>query len=149
MSTTTDLVVTRIFDAPRELVYRAFVDPDQLAAWFGPVGFSVPRDSVDIEAKVGGHQRFTMVSDADPAQASPIDATFTEVVENELLVGEQDISAVSSVEGAVMRLRVEFHDEPGGKTRLVLTQGPYAPEIEPMAREGWASSFTKLDTLLA
>jgi uncharacterized protein YndB with AHSA1/START domain len=30
--------ITRIFDAPRELVYRAFTDPDQLAQWFGPVG---------------------------------------------------------------------------------------------------------------
>jgi hypothetical protein len=47
-----------------------------------------------------------------------------------------------------MRLRVEFHDE-GGKTRLVLTQGPYTEEMTGYAREGWASSFTKLDALLA
>ena len=51
----TDLVITRIFDAPRPMVYRAFVDPDQLAAWFGPVGWSVPRDSVSVETKPGGH----------------------------------------------------------------------------------------------
>src|SRR6185437_7880791 len=50
-TTRQDLVITREFDAPRELVYRAFVDPDQLAAWFGPVGYSVPRDSVSVEAK--------------------------------------------------------------------------------------------------
>jgi hypothetical protein len=47
-----------------------------------------------------------------------------------------------------MRLRLEFHDEPGGKTRLKVTQGPYTPEFVEMAREGWASSFTKLDKLL-
>jgi hypothetical protein len=47
-----------------------------------------------------------------------------------------------------MYLRLEFHDE-GGKTRLVLRQGPYLPEMEDMARAGWNSSFTKLDTLLA
>lgn len=135
----TDLVITRVFDAPRALVYRAFVDPDQLAAWFGPVGWSVSRDSVSIDAVTGGHQRFTMVSDEDPARTSPVDATFLEVIENQLLVGE----------AGGLRLSVEFHDEEGGRTRLVLTQGPYPPEVEGGAREGWSSSFTKLDKLLS
>lgn len=145
----TDLVITRVFDAPRPMVYRAFVDPDQLAAWFGPVGWSVPRDSVSVEAKPGGHQRFTMVNDADPSQTSPVDATFVEVIENELLVGEEDISGIEALPGDVMRMRIEFHDEPGGRTRIVITQGPYSPEWESDAREGWGSSFTKLDALLA
>ncbi len=47
-----------------------------------------------------------------------------------------------------MTLRIEFHDE-GGKTRLVLRQGPFTEEMEGMARVGWESSFTKLDDLLA
>jgi uncharacterized protein YndB with AHSA1/START domain len=145
----TDLVITRIFDAPRPLVYRAFIDPDQLSAWFGPVGWSVPRDTVSVEAKTGGHQRFTMVNDADPTQNSPVDATFTEVIENELLVGEEDVSQVDFVPGDVLRMRIEFYDEPGDKTRIVLTQGPYSPEWESGASEGWGSSFTKLDALLA
>jgi uncharacterized protein YndB with AHSA1/START domain len=145
----TDLVITRIFDAPRPVVYRAFVDPDQLAAWFGPVGWSVPRDSVSVEAKTGGHQRFTMVNDEDPSQTSPVDATFVEVVENELLVGEEDISRMAGAEGDVMRMRMEFHDEPGGKTRIVLTQGPYSEAWRSSANDGWNSSFTKLDALLA
>ena len=51
---TADLVITRIFDAPRAMVYRAFTDPDQLAAWFGPVGWSVPRDSVDVDVALPG-----------------------------------------------------------------------------------------------
>jgi uncharacterized protein YndB with AHSA1/START domain len=146
---TKDLVITRIFDAPRELVYRAFTDPDQLAQWFGPVGFSVPRDTVDIDARVGGHQRFTMVSDDDPTQTSPVNATFVEVIENELLVGEEKVGGTpESGPATVMRMRIEFHDE-GGKTRLVLRQGPFPVEFEPMVREGWASSFGKLETLLA
>jgi uncharacterized protein YndB with AHSA1/START domain len=147
--TGTELVITRIFDAPRELVYRAFTDPDQLAAWFGPAGWSVPRDSVDIVAEIGGHQRFTMVDVSDPTQSSPVDARFVEVLENELLVGEQDLSAVPGLGGPVMRMRVEFHDEPGGRTRLVLTQSPYGPEFVDLAREGWSGSFSKLDRLLA
>ena len=146
---TRDLVITRIFDAPRELVYRAFTDPDQLSQWFGPVGYSVPRDTVDIDARTGGHQRFTMVSDDDPTQQSPVKATFTEVIENELLVGEERWDGVPELgPDTVMRMRIEFHDE-GGKTRLVLTQGPYTADVEAMAREGWGSSFGKLDALLA
>lgn len=145
----TDLVITRIFDAPREMVYRAFVDPDQLSAWFGPVGWSVHRDTVAVDARPGGYQRFTMVNDEDSNQTSPVDATFTEVVENELLVGQETVTGIPGYDGVIMRMRLEFHDEEGGRTRLVLTQGPYTEEWESGAREGWTSSFTKLDKLLS
>jgi uncharacterized protein YndB with AHSA1/START domain len=143
-----ELVITRIFDAPRELVYRAFTDPDQLAAWFGPVGWSVPRDSVEIDVRPGGHQRFTMVSDEDANLASPVNATFVEVVENELLVGAELVEHLpGQTEPITMTLRLEFHDENGG-TRLVIRQGPFTEELENMTREGWLSSFTKLDAVL-
>lgn len=144
----TDLVITRIFDAPRELVWKAFVDPDQLAQWFGPVGWSVPRDTVSIDLRVGGHQRFTMVNDADPEQTSPADGTFVEVVEPELLVGTEQVED-PDLGQLTLTLRIELHDEGGSKTRLVLRQGPFDPAIESGAREGWGSSFTKLDALLA
>jgi uncharacterized protein YndB with AHSA1/START domain len=142
--------MTRELDAPREAAYRAFVDPDRLAAWFGPVGWSVPRETVDQEIRVGGHQRFTMVSDEDSTRTSPIDATFVELVENELLVGGMHGDGMPGVQDAgVIQLRVEFHDAGDGRTRLVLRQGPYAAQLRDMADGGWASSFTKLDTLLA
>ncbi|MGI8667175.1 MAG: SRPBCC family protein [Jatrophihabitans sp.] len=148
-TTRSELVITRLFNAPRELVYQAFIDPDQVTQWFGPIGFSVPRDTVDIDARVGGHQRFTMVNDNDPSWSSPVNATFTEVIENELLVGSEQWEGVAGVqEGGTMSLRVEFHDE-DGLCRLVLRQGPYEQQMEGMAREGWGSSFTKLDALLA
>jgi uncharacterized protein YndB with AHSA1/START domain len=146
----TELVITRVFDAPRELVYRAFTDPDQVAAWFGPVGYSVPRDTVDMDVRVGGHQRFTMVNDSDPSWRSPVDATYVEVIENELLVGEERWEGAPELQdGGVMQMRLEFHDEGDGRTRVVLRQGPYTTRLEGMARMGWESSFTKLDALLA
>lgn len=148
--TSYELSISRIFDAPRELVYQAFVDPDQLAQWFGPVGWVVPRDTVAVDARPGGYQRFVMVNAEDPSQRSPVDATFTEVIENELLVGEQSAEGIQGFEGiATMALRLEFHDEPGGKTRLELRQGPFSREMEAGSREGWNSSFGKLDDLLA
>ena len=149
-ATTTQLVIERVFDAPRELVYRAFTDPDQLAQWFGPVGWSVPRDSVDLDVRVGGHQRFTMVNDADAAQTSPVDGTFTALVENELIEGAEDfLAAPDATEKTRMTMRIELRDTEDGRTHLVLTQGPFTAEVEGMAREGWISSFTKLDALLA
>jgi uncharacterized protein YndB with AHSA1/START domain len=146
---THEIAISRIFNAPRELVYRAFVDPDQLAQWFGPVGASVPRDSIEIEARVGGHMRFLMTLDDDPGFRNPIDATFTEVIENELLVGEMQAEGVPGVDGTLKAtLRLEFHDEGAGKTRLELRQGPFAQEIGDQTKAGWESSFTKLDALL-
>ena len=148
---TTELVIERTFNAPRELVWKAFTDPDQLAAWFGPVGYSVPRDTVDIDLRVGGHQRFLMVpNDPSLPAAGPVDGTFDEVVEPSLLVAHEDLSdEMAQLFGATrITLRLEFHDE-GGKTRLVLRQGPYSEDFVGNAREGWGSSFTKLDDLLA
>src|SRR4249919_2068677 len=89
-----DLVLERQFDAPRDRVYRAFTDPEEMAAWFGPVGYSVPLESIDMDVRTGGHQRFTMGPDADPAAGSAVVATFVEVIENELIVGEELVEGI-------------------------------------------------------
>jgi uncharacterized protein YndB with AHSA1/START domain len=140
MTAMTDVAITRTFDAPRETVYRAFVDRDLLARWFGPVGWRVPPDSVSVDPRPGGHLHVTVVNGSDAAETSVVRATLVEVVEDELLVAE---------EPSVMRLRLDFSDEKGGGTRVVLRQGPCRPEREAEAREGWSSSFTRLDRLLA
>ena len=139
--------ITRIFDAPPELVYRAFTDPDQLAQWFGPAGCWVPRESIEVDARVGGRLRFVMTA---PDVRSPVDATFTEVAENELLAAEMEATGVPGVAGPMrVHLRLEFHDEGNGKTRLELRQGPFAAgQLGADTRSGWESSFTKLDALL-
>jgi uncharacterized protein YndB with AHSA1/START domain len=146
---TQELVLERIFDAPRHLVYRAFTDPDQLARWFGPIGWSVPRDTVQMDVRVGGHERLVMVNDQDKSLTSPVNATFTEVIENELLVGSEEVGPEFGLPpGTTMTMRLEFHDL-DGKTRFVLHQGPFMPHMAGGAREGWNGSFTKLDKLLA
>jgi len=146
---THEITLTRIFDAPPELVYRAFVDPDQLGQWFGPVGFSVPYESVHIDARPGGYQRLVMVSDDDPSERSTINATFSEVVENELLAGHQEVEGIPGTTGSVrLHFRLEFHAEPDGKTRLELRQGPFAEPLGNDSKTGWESSFTRLDSLL-
>jgi uncharacterized protein YndB with AHSA1/START domain len=146
-----ELVITRIFDAPRDHVYQAFVDPDQLAQWFGPLGWAVPRESVEIDARPGGRERFVMVDTEHPGVTSEVDSTFVEVVQDELLVGTQAVrhSAGRSGSSESMTLRVEFHRQGKGKTELAIRQGPYTEEQEGQARQGWEGSFGRLDELLA
>ncbi len=59
-STERELVVTRVIDAPRRLVYRAWTQPEHLARWWGPKGFTTIHCEADI--RVGGHYRFGMRS---------------------------------------------------------------------------------------
>jgi uncharacterized protein YndB with AHSA1/START domain len=147
--TTFEVNISRYFDASPELVYRAFTDPEQLAQWFGPLVFSVPLDTVDVDIRPGGHWRMTMVSKDNPDWRAPVKATFTEVVENRLLVGYETAESIPGIEdGTQMSLSIEFIPE-GDGTRLELRQGPFAEEMREMSAVGWNQSFYKLDALLA
>lgn len=146
----TKLVVDihRHFAAPRERVYQAFTDEDQITAWFGPIGVLVLRDTVSVDAKVGGHRRMTMVTYSGTTSWS-INTTFTEVIENQRLVGYENTTGPPNFETpGPTAFSMEFIDEEGG-TRIELRVGPYSTEMEVTAREFWLQSFTKLDALLA
>ena len=146
---TYQVAISRYFAAPPELVYRAFTDPEQLAQWFGPLAFHVPLDSVDVDARPGGHWRMSMVSHLDPAMQSPISVTFTEVVENQLLVGYELAENFPGVpDGTKFTMTVELHPE-GEGTRLELRQGPFPEEMKERATVGWQQALAKLDGLLA
>ena len=144
-----EVSVSRIFDAPRELVYRAFVDPDQLGQWFGPAGFSVPYETMQSDVRPGGFQRFVLVSDADLDHRTPVDVALSEVVDDELLVGHADIGGIAGAgREARIRLRLEFLDQAGDRTRVELRQGPFRAEICGDPEAVWDISFTRLDALL-
>jgi uncharacterized protein YndB with AHSA1/START domain len=146
---TYEVAISRYFDAPPELVYRAFTDPEQLAQWFGPLMFTVPIDTVSVDATVGGHWRMTMVGKDNPDWRSPLDTTFTEVVENQLLVGyELTKDFPGFPDGTKITMSVEFLPE-GEGTRLELRQGPMSSEISEHASVGWNQALYKLDALLA
>src|SRR3981081_2563312 len=53
-----EVVITRVFDAPRALVFRAWTDPQHLARWWGPQGFSNPVCETDV--RIGGAWRIVM-----------------------------------------------------------------------------------------
>jgi uncharacterized protein YndB with AHSA1/START domain len=149
VSHTGEISVSRVFDAPPELVYRAFVDPDQLGQWFGPAGFSVPFETVQSDARTGGFLRFTLVSDTDPDHRTPVDMALSEVVEDELLVAHADVGALAGAGStARIRLRLEFLGQAAGRTTLELRQGPARDELCGDPEAAWESSFTRLDSLL-
>jgi uncharacterized protein YndB with AHSA1/START domain len=140
-----EISVARVFDAPRELVYQAFVDPDQFGQWFGPAGFSVPYETVQSDVRAGGFQRFVLVSEADPSRRTPVEVALSEVVEDELLVAHAELGTGGR---SGVRLRLEFLDESGGKTRLELRQGASRHELCGDPEAAWESSFSRLDSLL-
>jgi uncharacterized protein YndB with AHSA1/START domain len=63
-----ELHLVRTFAAPRQLVWDAWTDPDQLARWWGPRGVSTPRESIELDLRPGGRIRFDMVDDATGAR---------------------------------------------------------------------------------
>ncbi|HZY22852.1 MAG TPA: SRPBCC domain-containing protein [Beijerinckiaceae bacterium] len=57
---TAEFVITRVFDAPRELVWKAFTDPERMRQWWGPKGFSVIASKMDL--RPGGTYLYGMRS---------------------------------------------------------------------------------------
>src|SRR5215217_7891459 len=53
-----EIVITRVFDAPREMVFSAFTDPEHIGAWWGPKGFTITTHAMDV--RPGGEWRFIM-----------------------------------------------------------------------------------------
>ena len=60
-ATEQDFTITRVFDAPRELIWSALTDPEQLIRFWGPEGTHVPIESVTVEPRQGGVFQVTMV----------------------------------------------------------------------------------------
>ena len=63
-----ELIYTRVFDAPRELVFRCMTEPEHLTHFWGPAGVSTPLESITVDARPGGVFETVMVSDADGSQ---------------------------------------------------------------------------------
>ncbi len=144
-ATDQEVLITRIFEAPREQVFRAWTDPDEVAAWYGPEHFDTPRDRIHIDLRVGGRYELTMVQ-RDGGTEFPIGYDIVELVEPELLVLRSDpMPELGMHEPTVTR--VEFHDH-GTKTRMTLSDGPY-PGGGGHAEAGWNAAFDKLAAAVA
>jgi uncharacterized protein YndB with AHSA1/START domain len=106
-----EILATRIFDAPRELVFRMWTDPEHIVQWWGPKGFTTTTYSMDV--RPGGVWRFVMHGPDGTDYQNKI--TFLEIVEPERLVykhgGDRDVEPVN------FQTTVIF-EERGGKTAI-------------------------------
>lgn len=143
------IVISRVFDAPRELVYQAFTDPAHLAQWWGPIGNTLPPDEIEFDVRSGGYQRWTEVNADHPDLRVRVHVDLTEVVDGELLDGVIHVGGrlPEGIEPHETRLRAEFYDEADGRTRLEIRQWLPDGLMRP-SEEGWRQAFTKLDAML-
>jgi uncharacterized protein YndB with AHSA1/START domain len=138
------VLITRVFDAPREQVFRAWTDPDALAAWYGPEHVTTPREHITVDLRVGGRYELTMLLPG--GAAFTVGYEIVELVEPELLVLRSDpMPGMGMTEPVV--LRVELHDH-GTKTRMTLSDGPYPEPGRGGAEAGWASACDALEVWL-
>jgi uncharacterized protein YndB with AHSA1/START domain len=108
-----EIVIARTFDAPRELVFDAWIDPKQIVQWWGPSGFTTTTHAMDV--KPGGVWRFIMHGPDGTDYKNKI--VFIEIVRPERLVyrhaGDEDSEPVR------FHVTVTFAEQ-GGKTRLTM-----------------------------
>jgi uncharacterized protein YndB with AHSA1/START domain len=141
------LVITRVFDAPRDLVFKAWSEPERLVQWFGPKGFtSTVVGSMD--PRRGGAYRFHM---RGPDESDHwVQGVYREIVEPERIVCTYvwtDATGNPTRPETLLTLTFEEH---GRKTKLTLHQAVFESITARDAHEeGWTSSLERLTEYLA
>jgi uncharacterized protein YndB with AHSA1/START domain len=156
------LVVTREFDAPRDLVWKAWTEPDRLARWWGPKGSEIRVARLDL--RPGGVFHYSMKTPNGPLMWGLF--AYREVVPTERIVF---VNSFSDAAGGLTRnpwiatwpleiLNTLTLTEHGGKTTLTLRGGPINATAEELQafeagragmQGGFAGTFDKLDRYLA
>jgi uncharacterized protein YndB with AHSA1/START domain len=144
-----EVTLTRIFDAPRELVYKVWTDPVHLAQWWGPQGFTNPVCEVDL--RPGGAIYIVMRS--PDGSEYPMRGVFQEIERPERLVfinNAVDADNNIIIEGLTT---VTFADDAGKTMLTVQTRGKamvdYAAQYLQGMEMGWSMSLDKLAEHLA
>jgi uncharacterized protein YndB with AHSA1/START domain len=108
-----ELVITRVLDAPRELVFKAWIDPKHLVRWWGPQGFTNTIREIDV--RPGGVWRFVLHAPNGIDYENKI--VYIEIVEPERLVYTHGGDAAG--EPGQFQVTVTFADQ-SGKTKLTM-----------------------------
>ena len=151
-----EAVVTRLFDAPRDAVWKAWTDPAQFKQWWGPKKHSVPECRIDL--RVGG--RYLLCERAADGSSLWVTGTYREIVAPERIVvtlsfADAQGNVVSPGHyGLHPGLPVEMlvtviFEARGDRTTLTVRQaGLLDDQITGFVGEGWGEAFDKLDALL-
>ncbi len=161
-----EIMIERVFDAPRELVWKYWTEPEMIQKWWGPETFTAP--SIKVDLKVGGKYIFAMKgpdgSEWDQVMYSA--GVYKEIVPHEKLVVTDYFS---DEDGNMMNpdqfgqdsnfpkestVTVLFEEIEGGKTKLSViypkpeTEAQMEAILKSQMTEGWQSSFNKLEASL-
>ena len=133
-----ELTVSRVVDAPRELVWQAFTEPEHLSVFWGGPGITVPVESVTMDVRPGGRFELTMV--ALDGTEYPNRGEYVEVDEpSRIVFTEPDTGITATITFA----------EVGDKTQVTIRQvGVPERFLGPEAEAGFAATFDKLEALL-
>jgi len=136
-----ELTITRIFDAPRDLVFRCMIEPEHLTHFWGPVGVSTPIENITVDPRPGGAFETIMVNDADGAEY-PSRGVFVEIVAPERLVWSEPDSGMTTTS--------TFVQLDNGRTEVRIHQ-TNVPEMyrSPEAQAGFQSSLDRFAAYLA
>jgi len=142
------LKITRVFDAPRQLVFKAWIDPEQLARWWGPKGFTNPLCEVD--ARPGG--TIQIVMRAPDGVSHQMRGVFREVSAPERLVFTNRAVGPNG-EALLEGLTTVSFSEQEGKTTMTLETSAVALVAEARAmlngmNQGWNQSLERLTMVL-
>jgi uncharacterized protein YndB with AHSA1/START domain len=136
-----ELVYTRVFEAPRELVFRCLIEPEHLTHFWGPAGVSTPLETIKVDARPGGVFETIMVNDADGSQY-PMRAVFVEVTEPERLVWTEADSGVTTTS--------TLRDLGDSRTEVRIHQVNVPQEFRsPEAQAGFLTSLDRFAAYLA
>lgn len=149
-----EIVITRVFDAPRDRVWQAWTDPQHVERWWGPRGFTARVPELDL--RPGGRWRYVMIG--PDGTEYPVKGVFREVVPGERIVtsdefdeGFQHPVATDLPSGIVV---TSLFEDLGGRTRLTLRIAHATPDDRRKHEDmgvipGWSSSLDCLDEHLA
>jgi len=150
-----DLDITRVFDAPREAVWKAWTDPRRFMRWWGPEGFTSPSCIMDL--RVGGKYLFCMRSpegrdywstgvyrDIVPLERIVLTDSFADEKGNVVPASHYGMQGDWPLE---LLVTVTFEND-GGKTIMTLQHAGIPSGTVSECEDGWSGSFDKLAEIL-
>jgi len=147
-----ELVITRVFDAPRELVFKAWTEPERFKRWWGPKNFTAPACTIDL--RVGG--RYVNCMRSPEGQDYWTTGVYREIVEPERIVytdafaDEKGNPVPASHYGMSgewpleMLVTVTFEEHEGKTTMTLRHVGLPSGQMSDLTGAGWNESFDKL-----
>ena len=150
------ITIARIFDAPPERVFAAWVEPEKFGRWFGGAASDVPVETISMDARAGGLWSALMLAGPERIEI-PWSGEFVVVDPPSRLVLTLTDTAVDVDEPSRESVTVTFAplgdkvtDEGNDRTEMTFRQsgGTLAPDEYEQARLGWQGFFDELELLL-